>query len=135
MLPGAKKPRGTRPLDRSARGASARGSDQHAKQYSGDDKPHRNPLIARTPLERLAHVPVASEFLACPVANAVLVTRVEGSLLPNWIGNNHVRTCGFRDGLLALPRTVGGQAVTSGLIWERAGPGPPTGHWPPNTDY
>ena len=51
-----------------------------------------------------------------------LVTHVEGSLFPNWIGGDQVRTYEFRDGRLVLsppPRTTGGQTVTSELVWER----------------
>jgi len=53
-----------------------------------------------------------------------LVTHVEGSLLPNWIGGDQVRTYEFRGDRLVLrppTRTVEGRTITSELIWERAG--------------
>ena len=55
-------------------------------------------------------------------ATRTLVTHVEGSMYPNWIGGDQTRTYAFRDGRLSLsppPRIVRGQTVTSELIWER----------------
>ncbi len=53
-----------------------------------------------------------------------LVTHVEGSLFPNWIGGAQVRTYEFRGDRLVLrpsTRTFEGQTITSELTWERAG--------------
>jgi hypothetical protein len=54
-----------------------------------------------------------------------LATRVEGSLFPNWIGGEQVRSYEFRDGKLVLmPPDVhlaSGQSVSIRLTWERAG--------------
>jgi len=53
-----------------------------------------------------------------------LVTHVEGSLFPNWIGGDQVRTYEFRGDRLVLrppTRIADGQMITSELAWERAG--------------
>ena len=57
-----------------------------------------------------------------------LVTHVEGSSIPNWMGGDQVRTFEFRGECLVLrppARTTPAGEVTSELVWER--PARPTG--------
>ena len=63
-------------------------------------------------------------FGKCDVdeATRTLVTHVEGSLFPNWMGGDQVRNYEFRDGkLILMPQAllVQGEAVTGSLTWER----------------
>ena len=73
---------------------------------------------------RQAFVGCVAYFGKCEIDDEArtLVTHVEGSMFPNWIGGDQVRTYEFRGERLVLmppPRDVGGQTVTSELAWER----------------
>lgn len=51
-------------------------------------------------------------------------THVEGSLIPNWVGSDQVRTYEFRDGKLAvtappIPSPIDGAMVTPTYVYER----------------
>ncbi len=53
---------------------------------------------------------------------AIVVHRVEGSLLPNWVGGDQIRFFELSDNRLTLstpPMPMGGRQVTGLLIWER----------------
>lgn len=95
-------------------------------------RPDRPPLSSPGPTAeeiRQAFDGCVAYFGACNVDEAThtLVTRVAGSLFPNWIGGDQVRDFEFRGEQLVLrppPRQTPAGLVTSELVWERALPAP-----------